>query len=449
MGAATITKPHVLVVPFPAQGHINPVLAFAKRLASEGINVTFIMTTKLSKSAKISDCSSITFDYISDGSEEEVEPEKLKEPETIEAYRERLKAAFSANLAEFIERSPPKLVIYDSTMSWVLDLAHDRGLLGAPFFIMSSAVVSIFYHLKQGSLKFPYEDSAVSLPALPTLQINDLPSLSHPFMRSTQTAFKMLVAQFLNLERADWIFINTFDMLEKEVVEWMASRWPIKTVGPTFLLQQKYDKFLNHTINLFEAKHDSYKEWLDSREIGSVVYVSFGSIASLDKEQMEELALGLIKSNCYFLWVVRSSEMDKLPENFNSEKGLIVEWCNQPEVLAHRALACFLTHCGWNSILEALSYGVPLIAMQQWVDQNTNAKFIQDVWSVGVGTGIGENGIIGRQEIAMCIEQVVGGERSIELKRNACNLKKLANEAVEYGGTSANNIQDFVSKLMS
>ncbi|KAH6834868.1 hypothetical protein C2S53_003868 [Perilla frutescens var. hirtella] len=444
MGAATITKPHVLVVPFPAQGHINPVLAFAKRLASEGINVTFIITTKLSKFAKISDCSSITIDYISDGSEEEV-----KEPETIEAYRNRIKAVFSANLAEFIQRSPAKLVIYDSTMSWVLDLAHDRGLLGAPFFIMSSAVVSIFYHLKQGSLKFPYEDSPVSLPALPTLQINDLPSLSHPFMRSSQTAFKMLVAQFLNLERADWIFINTFDMLEKEVVEWMASRWPIKTVGPTFLLQQKHDKFSNHTINLFEAKHDSYKEWLDSREIGSVVYVSFGSIASLDKEQMEELALGLIKSNCYFLWVVRSSEMDKLPENFNSEKGLIVEWCNQPEVLAHPALACFLTHCGWNSILEALSYGVPLIAMQQWVDQNTNAKFIQDVWSVGVGTGVGENGIIGREEIAMCIEQVVGGERSIELKRNACKFKKLANEAVEYGGTSANNIQDFVSKLMS
>ncbi|KAH6786588.1 hypothetical protein C2S52_006140 [Perilla frutescens var. hirtella] len=448
MAAATITKPHVLFVPRSAQGHINPALAFAKRVASEGINVTFIITTKLSKSAKISDCSSITIDYISDGSEEE-----LKEPKTIEAYYKRIKAVFSANLAEFIQRQkstgfPAKLVIYDSTMPWVLDVAQEWGLLGAPFFTQSGAVSSIFYHLKQGSLKFPYEDSTVSLPALPTLQINDLPSLSK-FMDSNQTILKLLADQFLNLDRAVWVFINTFDMLEKEVVEWMASRWPIKTVGPTFLLQKKYDKFSNQTISLFELKHDSYKEWLDLKEAGSVIYVSFGSTASLGKEQMEELAFGLIKSNCYFFWVVRSSEMDKLPHNFNSEKGLIVEWCNQPEVLAHRALSCFISHCGWNSTLEALSYGVPLIAMAQWVDQNTNAKFIQDVWRVGVAIGVGENGIIGREEIAMCIAQVVGGERSIELKRNACKFKKLANEAVEYGGTSANNIQDFVSKLMS
>ncbi|KAH6834867.1 hypothetical protein C2S53_003867 [Perilla frutescens var. hirtella] len=445
MAAAIITKPHVLFVPHPAQGHINPTLAFAKRLASEGIKVTFIITTNLSKSAKISDCSSITIDYISDGSEE------VKEPETIEAYFKRIKAVFLANLADFIQSSsasPATLVIYDSTMPWVLDIAQERGLPGAPFFTQSGAVNSIFYHLKQGSLKFPYEDSTVSLPALPTLQISDLPSLSK-FMDSNQTVLKVLADQFLNLERAVWVFINTFDMLEKEVVEWMASRWPIKTVGPTFLLQQKDDKFSNQTISLFEAKHDSYKEWLDSREIGSVVYVSFGSIASLDKEQMEELALGLIKSNCYFLWVVRSSEMDKLPENFNSEKGLIAEWCNQPEVLAHRALACFMSHCGWNSTLEALSYGVPLIAMAQWVDQTTNAKFVEDVWGVGVGIRVGQNGIIGREEIAMCIEQVVGGERSIELKRNACRFKKLANEAVEYGGTSANNIQHFISKLKS
>ncbi|KAH6778331.1 hypothetical protein C2S52_006138 [Perilla frutescens var. hirtella] len=372
---------------------------------------------------KISDCGSITIDYISDGSEEQV-----KEPETIEAYHKRIKAVFSANLAYFIQSSlgsPAKLVIYDSLMPWVLDVAQERGLLGAPFFILSGAVNSISYHLKQGSLKFPYEDSAVSLPALPTLQINDLPHLSHPFMRSSLTALKL-----------------NSNISYLQVVEWMASRWPIKTVGPTFLLQQKDDKFSNHTINLFEAKHDSYKEWLDSREIGSVVYVSFGSIAS-------EMALGLIKSNCYFLWVVRSSEMDMLPENFNPEKGLIVEWCNQVEVLAHRALACFMSHCGWNSILEAVSYGVPLIIMPQWTDQTTNAKFVEDVWGVGVGIRVGQNGIIGREEIAMCIEQVVGGERSIELKRNACKFKKLANEAVEYGGTSANNIQDFVSKLMS
>lgn len=131
---------------------------------------------------------------------------------------------------------------------------------------------------------------------------------------------------------------------------------------------------------MFEPKHDAYREWLDLKKTGSVVYISLGSMASLGKQQMEELAFGLIMSNSHFLWVVRPSEVDKLPQDFTSlasEKGLIVEWCHQPEVLAHHALACFVSHCGWNSTLEALSYGVPIVAMAQWVDQITNSKFIE------------------------------------------------------------------------
>lgn len=232
----------------------------------------------------------------------------------------------------------------------------------------------------------------------------------------------------------------------------MRDRWPtIKTVGPTFLLEHNDEKLCgskNHTISLFEPKQDDCREWLDSRETASVVYVSFGSIASLTKEQMEEIAYGLIMSNCYFLWVVRSCEMDKLPQDFTSEKGLIIGWCHQPEVLAHRAVACFMSHCGWNSTLEALSYGVPVVAMAQWADQNTNAKFIEDVWRVGVGVKGGENGVVGREEIAMRIKQVVGGDEGMELRRNGCKWKELAGEAVENGGTSADNIDDFVSKLV-
>ncbi|KAL8491715.1 hypothetical protein ACS0TY_023345 [Phlomoides rotata] len=166
---------------------------------------------------------------------------------------------------------------------------------------------------------------------------------------------------------------------------------------------------------------------------------------------MEELAFGLIMSNCYFLWVVRSSEVGKLPQDFTSlasEKGLIVEWCHQQEVLAHRALACFVSHCGWNSTLEAISYGVPIVAMAQWIDQITNAKFVEDVWRSGVRVKAGESGIISREEIAKCIKEIVHGDGAVELKANACKWKDLANEAVQKGGTSTNNIEDFVSKLM-
>ncbi|PRQ46040.1 putative UDP-glucuronosyl/UDP-glucosyltransferase [Rosa chinensis] len=118
-------------------------------------------------------------------------------------------------------------------------------------------------------------------------------------------------------------------------------------------------------------------KWLDSKEAGSVVYVSFGSLANLKKEKMEELAWGLNNSNYHFLWVIKESEKEKLPINFFeeiSEKGLVVSWCSQLQVLAHKAVGCFVTHCGWNSILEALSLGVPMVAVPQWADQTTNAN---------------------------------------------------------------------------
>ncbi|CAI0390530.1 unnamed protein product [Linum tenue] len=93
---------------------------------------------------------------------------------------------------------------------------------------------------------------------------------------------------------------------------------------------------------------------------------------------MEELCYGWKNSDHYFLWVVRASEEEKFPPSFDpsDEKGLVVSWCPQLEVLNHESVGCFVTHCGWNSMLEALSLGVPMVAMPQWTDQGTNAKYI-------------------------------------------------------------------------
>ena len=199
---------------------------------------------------------------------------------------------------------------------------------------------------------------------------------------------------------------------------------------------------------MFEPKGDAYREWLESRDLKSVVYVSFGSIASLKKEQMAEHGHALLATGRHFLWLVRSTELDKLPSDFANTaagKGLIVEWCHQPEVLAHKAVACFLTHCGWNSTLEGLSHGVSLVAMAQWVDQCTNAKLVEDVWGAGARCG-GRDGIVGREEIAKCIERVVGGD--VHIRRNALRWKELAAEAVGKGGSSDLHVVDFVSKIV-
>ena len=233
----------------------------------------------------------------------------------------------------------------------------------------------------------------------------------------------------------------------------MASQWPFKTIGPaipSMYLDKRLKDDKEYGLNLFKPDMDICMKWLDTKEIGSVVYISFGSMATLGEEQMEEITWGLKNSNCYFLWVVRDAEEKKLPNNFlqeTAEKGLVVSWCPQLEVLAHKAIGCFMTHCGWNSTLEALSLGVPMIAMPQWSDQTTNAKNIMDVWKVGIRVKVDEKGIGTKEEIELCIREVIEGERGKEMKRNSMKWKELTKEAVNEDGSSDKNIEEFVTKL--
>ncbi|XP_030940777.1 UDP-glycosyltransferase 74E2-like [Quercus lobata] len=447
-------QPHILVLPYPLQGHINPMLQFSKRLASKGPRVTLVATTSISESVKAIASNTINIEIISDGSEES----KTYDTSTdSDAFFENFKVTVSQSLIKLIEtqkrsRHPPKFVVYDSGMPWALNLARELGLDGAPFFTQSGAVNAIYYHGYKGTLKLPLEEPTVSLPSMPLLGANDLPS----FMADTGTyraLFSILLNQLSNIDEANWIFCNTVYELKDEVLNWMTSQWPVKTIGPTIpsiYVDKRLEDDKEYGLSLFKPEVDACMKWLDTMEAGSVIYISFGSLASLGADQMEELTLGLKNSNCHFLWVVRDSEYKKLPANFvqeTTEKGLVVSWCNQLEVLAHKAIGCFMTHCGWNSTLEALSLGVPMVAMPQWTDQRTNAKFIVDVWKVGVRIKLNEKGLANKEEIEFCIREIMEGESGKEMKMNSVKWKKLAIEAVDEGGSSDKNIEEFVEKL--
>lgn len=236
----------------------------------------------------------------------------------------------------------------------------------------------------------------------------------------------------------------------------MGTQWPVKTIGPTLpsmYLDKRLKDDKDYGLSPFDPNFSACILWLDAREIGSVVYVSFGSLASVGEEQMEEVAWGLKRSNRHFLWVVRESEKQKLPSNFmedTAEKGLVVSWCPQLDVLAHKAVGCFMTHCGWNSTLEALSLGVPMVVMPQWTDQTTNAKFVADVWGAGVRVkATNVKGIVKREQIEECLREVMEGEKGKEMKRNTERWKELAKEAMGEGGSSDKNIEEFVATILS
>ncbi|KAL6185530.1 hypothetical protein ACLB2K_041662 [Fragaria x ananassa] len=131
-----------------------------------------------------------------------------------------------------------------------------------------------------------------------------------------------------------------------------------------------------------------------------------------------------------------------------AEKGLVVTWCKELQVLSHKAVGCFLTHCGWNSALEALSLGVPMVGMPHRADHPTVAKYVKDVWKVGVKVKVNEGSVL-KEEISACIRQVMDKDTGMEFRKAALVWKELAREAADDGGSSDRNIEEFVEKIKS
>lgn len=157
------------------------------------------------------------------------------------------------------------------------------------------------------------------------------------------------------------------------------------------------------------------------------------------------------------MWVIRAKENgeenkeeDKLSCLEELEKqGMLIQWCSQMEVLSHPSLGCFVTHCGWNSSIESLASGVPMIAFPQWADQGTNTNLIKDVWKTGARLMVNEEEIVTSDELKRCLELVMGdGEKGQEMRKNAKKWKILAKEALKEGGSSHKNLKNFVDEVI-
>ncbi|WMV40346.1 hypothetical protein MTR67_033731 [Solanum verrucosum] len=454
---STSHKAHCLILPYPFQGHINPMLQFSKRLQSKRVEITIAPTKSFLKKMKELP-TSMSIEAISDGYDDG----GIDQAKTYEAYLTRFKEVGSDTLSQLIQKlensgCPVNCIVYDPFLPWVVEVAKKIGLISAAFFTQNCTVDNIYYHVHKGVIKLPPTQNAekILIPGFSCpIEASDVPTfVINP---EGERILQVLVNQFSNLDKVDWILINSFYELEKEVIDWMSKIYPIKTIGPTIpsmYLDKRLHDDKEYGLSVFKPMTNECLNWLNHQPINSVVYVSFGSLAKLEAGQMEELACGLKNSNNNFLWVVKSTEESKLPKNFieelTIEKGLVVSWCPQLQVLEHESIGCFLTHCGWNSILEAISLGVPMVAMPQWTDQPTNAKFVKDVWEIGVRAKQDEKGIVRREVIEECIKLVMEEEKGKLIRENAKKWKEMARNAVDEGGSSDKNIEEFVSKLVT
>ncbi|KAL6959400.1 7-deoxyloganetin glucosyltransferase [Sarracenia purpurea var. burkii] len=286
------------------------------------------------------------------------------------------------------------------------------------------------------------------IPGLTNVRFKDLPS----FLRTNNPAimFDFMGEESQKCLNAPAIIFNTFDTMELEVLGAIAAKHPrIYTIGPLPLLCRR--QVTNPAVNslnpsLWKEEPDCL-EWLDRREPGSVVYVNYGSIAVMTAEQLREFAWGLANSRHPFLWIVRPDvvigDSAALPEEFLEkikERGRLSGWCNQEEVVAHPSVGAFLTHCGWNSVMEAVCGGVPVICWPFFADQFTNCRYACANWGIGVEV----DGDVKRGNVEALVREVMEGNGGKEMKKKAREWKKKAEEAIDVGGSSHCNFDRLV-----
>ncbi|KAL5222751.1 hypothetical protein ABZP36_027464 [Zizania latifolia] len=453
MAEAVDHTTHVLLLPYPTQGHINPLLQFGKRLAARrGVRSTIAVTRFVHRSTTPSP-GQVHLAAISDGCDHA----GYDEAGDARAYLARLESAGSETLGELLRAEaelgrPVHVVVYDSFLPWALGVARRHGVACAAFLTQACAVNIAYGHAWAGTVSLPVTQPPRDLPGLPAdLEVGDLPTFMVNPADGHGYQDILVKAQFDGLGEADDVLVNSFSELEPPEAEHLASTWGAKTIGPTVpsaYLDNHIPDDTSYGCHLHQPS-PATTAWLDARQACSVVYAAFGSVATASPEQMAEVAEGLLATGKPFLWVVRASEAAKIPGDFAGKlaaaggRGLVVSWSTQLEVLAHSAVGCFVTHCGWNSTVEGISAGVPMVAMPRWSDQAMNAKYIADVWRVGARARRGRDGVVGRGEVERCVREVMERE---EYRRNAAKWRDRARAAMSKGGSSDANVAAFVAK---
>ena len=292
------------------------------------------------------------------------------------------------------------------------------------------------------------------IPGMKDIRLRDLPS----FIRVTNTDDIML--NFLRSEIQDCmkspsIILNTFQELESEVLEAIRANNPnVYTIGPLHLLGRNFHQNREHFKSSGSSlwKNDSKCiEWLDNWEPNSVIYVNYGSITVMTEEHFKEFAWGLANSKHPFLWIVRPDvvmgESAILPEEFLEvvkDRGYITSWCPQDQVLKHPSVGIFLNHCGWNSTLEGISDGVPMICWPFFSDQQPNCRYLCKTW--GIGMEIEHD--VKREDVEDLVKEAMEGDKGKEMRKKALEWKEKALKATDVGGLSYDDFNRLIKRIL-
>ncbi|KAK7300338.1 hypothetical protein RJT34_11181 [Clitoria ternatea] len=486
MADATKNKGHIVMVPFMAKGHIIPFLALARHIqqrtaftitiANTPLNIQYIRSAISTNDTDVH-LAELPFNSTQHGLPPNTEStERLPFTHIAKLFLSSLslEAPFRSLISKITQEEghPPICIISDVFLGWVNNVAKSFGTRNITFSTCgaygSLAYTSIWVNLPHRKT----DSDEFWTPGFPENYRFHRTQL-HRYLKAADgndewsTFFRPQIA--FSMESEGWI-CNTVEEIEPLGLLLLRNylQLPIWTIGP--LLQQVSLKGSEHGAGKEPGiALDACIEWLDLKEESSVLYISFGSQNTISASQMMALAEGLEESGKSFIWVIRPPvgfdingefREEWLPQGFeervrDSKRGLMVhKWGPQLEILSHRATRAFLSHCGWNSVLESLSNGVPIIGWPLAAEQAYNAKMLVEEMGVAVELTRTVETVISGEEVKKVIEIVMDQEgKGKEMKEKAneiaVHIREATTENGEVKGSSLRAMDDFVSTILS
>uniref|UniRef100_A0ACD5XPK9 Uncharacterized protein n=1 Tax=Avena sativa TaxID=4498 RepID=A0ACD5XPK9_AVESA len=456
-------------------------LKLAKILHTRGFHVTFVNTEfnhrRLLSSrgpAALDGLRDFRFASIPDG----LPPSDPDATQDIAELCYSIKTAFLPHFRTLLAKlngpgsgvPPITCLVVDGVMSFGYDAAEEIGVPCAALWTSSACGFMGYRSFRQlmdrGFVPFKDEAQITDAGHLDTvvegiggmcagMRLRDFPSYIRTTDRGdTMMNFVLYIAERLSLP--DAVLLNTFDELEGPVLDAMRTILPpLYTVGPLHLhasLVVPAGTSLDGLgSNLWKEQDGGLLEWLHGRSPNSVVYVNYGSTTVMTKQQLLEFAWGLADSGYPFIWNIRPDlvrgDTAVLPPEFMSVVGgrsMLTTWCSQEKVIAHEAVGVFLTHSGWNSTLESIGAGVPMLGWPFFGEQQTNCRYKCTEW----GNGLEIGGEVKREELASMIREVMEGEKGHEMRRRAAEWKDMAIRATLPGGPSMANLDAVIHDVL-
>nr|BAK55740.1 UDP-glucose glucosyltransferase [Gardenia jasminoides] len=482
------STPHVLLFPLPLQGPVNCMLKLAELLCFNHLQVTFLNTDHVQR--RLLSCTDVSsrFKRYAGHFRFETVPDGLPAGKTMtgEQIGELLDSMEAVSLPLFREivrssvhvsdgaQNPLTCIIADGAFGFAVDIAAEFGVALMYFDTISPcglwSILSANRLIQAGDFPFKvYTDDDLDAPVTSVpgmegfLRRRDLPS----FFRipdQNDPIIQRVLREEQQMKKCHGLIFNSFEDLEGPILSQLKTLVPrVYTIGPLHthkknrLVSEKGSKNDRNSTNSLWTENKSCISWLDNQPAKSVIYVSIGSLALMGKEQLLEIWHGLANSEVRFLWVQRPGSITGLDEENDGgvplnlcratiERGCIVSWAPQEEVLAHPAVGGFLTHSGWNSTLESIVEGVPMICLPYFADQQINSRYVGEVWKVGLDM----KDTCDRDIVEMMVRDLME-KRKDEFLEKADHVAKLAKASVSKGGASYNALNCLIEdiKLMS